>query len=306
MSRSAPRVFKLDQLDKGPGLYWYTILIDLLDTTDTGDIREVVTQRCLVDTGSYCLALEGGFQRRGRDKVHLSYHDASSTLDIIEDIHATGGKTGKYMFTTSIAQHSGKGGLNFQKECDGVLGMLPSSDPDRHSALTNSHSSRFNNGVKRVTIDFTRNELILDGPRPPVHQLAFKCRPQEDKMRIVCDVMVHLEGGSVVSYQGMEVLLDTGTTYSISWLKRDHSLIENCKDSRLVVGITLIPTEGTSSRDIKLLFAPGTHYPPCVPTNLQTFRPAVVLLGIQAIDTLRALSYTLVDDGLSIGEIVLV
>ena len=309
MSSQSARVFPLEQLDKGPGLYWYTIMLDLIDTTDTGEVREVVTQRCLIDTGSYCLAIEGGFQRRGKDRVFLNYHDASSKLDLLRDIHLAEGTTGKYLFTTVVAQHSGPGGLNFQKECDGVLGLLPSADPSRHSALTNSHGSRFNNGVRRVTLDFTRNEMVLDGPRPPAYQLAFKCPPGEDKMRIVCDVMVHLEGGSVISYQDMEILLDTGTTYSISWLKRDHSLIKNCRDSRIVVGITLMPAGsggGSASREIKLFFAPGTKYPPCVPTDLRTFRPAVVLLGIQAIDTLRALSYTLVDEGASIGEIVLV
>lgn len=288
MASPSPTVMKLEQVGSGNGLYWYVTSLEFIKGDERGNNNSgrVTTQRCLVDTGSYCIALEGSVGGRGQgsgEPVVLQYHDGDSHLERIDGVFVAESARGKLILKTPVAHRAGKGGLNFQKKCDGVLGLLPSPDPYHMSAVT--HSSHNGLKVQTVCVDFANDRLILNAPPPRATLLSLKCDDNATHLKATCDIILHLTDGSLISYSNMPCVFDTGTTYSISFLRGDHSLIEACNDSRRIHGVTLRSGwGGRGDRTVLMTFPSNTLYPPCVPRNLTTFRPQVVLLGLQAFE----------------------
>lgn len=288
MASPPQTVMKLEQVGSGDGLYWYVTSLDFIagDQRGNNNSGRVTTQRCLVDTGSFCIALEGSVvsgSRGSGEPVELHYHDGESQLERLDGVFVAESARGKLILKTPVAHRAGKGGLNFQKKCDGVFGLLPSPDPDNMSALT--HSSHNGLKVQTVCVDFANDRLILNAPPPRATLLSLRCDDNATHLKATCDIILHLTDGSLISYSNMPIIFDTGTTYSITFLRSDHSLIQTCSDSRRISGVTLRSgSGGRGDRTVLMTFPANTLYPPCVPRNLSTFRPQVVLLGLQAFE----------------------
>ena len=144
-------------------------------------------------------------------------------LNILNNIHFTSGKNGKYLFSSVIAQ--GGRDLNFGKPCDAVFGLLPSMNKNLYSCITNSKKYG-NGGITRVTFDFKNDLLKLNGVQPNLNRLSIKCNPHTEHVEFFCDlIVIHLKHPRhvTVTYKNMKVSLDTGTTYAVTWLNPDHS-----------------------------------------------------------------------------------
>jgi hypothetical protein len=284
------------QVETGPSLYWYTINIDVVSG------NEIINQECLLDTGSFSFAMQDSFSQNGSEKMSLQYHDTGNIiLNILKNIHFTYGKNGKYLFSSDVAQ--GGRDLNFGKPCDAVFGLLPSMNKNLYSCITNSKKYG-NGGITRVTFDFKNDLLKLNGVQPKLHRLSIKCNPGTEHVEFLCDkIVIHLNHPRhrhvTVTYKNMKVSLDTGTTYAVTWLNPDHSLIEECRDSQEITGITLV----VGGREVSMLLPRTTLYPPCVPYDISTFRPYKLLLGIQALEGLPGFSYGFSKSGTEITDI---
>ena len=236
--------------------------------------------------------------------MSISYHDGSGHFDILQNILVASSRAGEHLFVTSIAQNGVD--LNFQKPCDAVLGLLPSPYDNHLSAITRSHLHHRPSSINRISIDFKKDELILNGPRPKFTLVSVQCPPQTMKLKIPCTMIkVYLDRpgpDNIITYENMPVMLDTGTTYSLSWLRPDYSLYNECVDSNIVRGITLF----VQGQEIHLLFDTPSLYPPCVPRDIKRFKPAFLLLGIQALEQLpRGISYGISENGGQISDIQL-
>lgn len=259
----------------GGALYWATAVVEVdgvlgVYLVDTGSRALVTRHKVGVDRGVFPQSILYG---SGRVWGYRSFADVSLA-------------EGVTLPRTDVLQQAS---TNMHGSVDGVLGLLPGGQTNKR-------------GLRSVELDFSSQQLLWNSP--PAHPQSVCVNPAvhqhkdlRDRLWLRGALRLHGAHGACLVLPDVHVMLDTGATKCATFFRAGFVELKECtRHSRLEM--LEVRTNGTT---LRMPLPRGSRWPACLPER--PHKIAFVIVGLQALASLKSVRYELSEDGQTISRL---
>lgn len=170
----------------------------------------------------------------------------------------------------------------FRKDADGIFGLLP-------SRMTKKA------GLRSVEIDFLNRQVRFNVPS--IYQNStcvnnFQHPRFFNKLWFFGDMRAYDTNGAEYTKKDIYFMLDTGATKAMTFFSSNFGELDTCVDAP---GLVRIKVDLKDGNVIDMSVPSSSRWPVCLPTKKQNIN--FVILGLQALSSLKSVYFEYADDG---------